>query len=202
MSAMVAGWASGMGGVAVAGLYRITGYAALLLTLAGAVALLWRRIADQELKNFTSPADVFNLALFILTYCVLGAGYFSRSASVTAVTRGMLTFDLAVEVPPLIGLGLLLACALVAYIPFTHMAHFIAKYFTYHAVRWDDRTNPRGGKIEAAVAGYLAYKPNWSATHVGATGEKTWVEIATTNPALAQPAPTSRALGTPTEVRK
>jgi nitrate reductase gamma subunit len=189
MSAIVAGWAGGIGGHTVSALYHVTGYAALVLTLAGAVRLLWRRVTDPELKNFTSPADIFNLAFFILTYCLLGAGYFSRPSSVTEITGGLLRFDLTVQVSPLLGLGLVLACALVAYIPFTHMAHFIAKYFTYHAVRWDDRINPRGGRIEAAVAGYLAYKPNWSAAHMGATGEKTWAEIATTNPALAPPAP-------------
>ena len=201
MSAAVAGWAGSFGALALAVLYRLAGYAALVLTVAGAVRLLWRRLTDPELKNFTSPADIFNLAWFFLTYCVLGAAYFSRPASVTEIARGLLTFDLAVQVTPLLGLGLVLACALVAYIPFTHMAHFIAKYFAYHAVRWDDRTNPRGGRIEAAVAGYLAYKPNWSAAHVGATGDRTWAEIATTNPALAPPA-APRSDAVPQEVRR
>ena len=186
MSAEVAGWANGLGGLAIAGLYRATGYAALLLTLAGAAALLWRRMSDVELKNFTSPADIFNLVFFIITYCALGAGYLQRpegAASVTAIAHGMLTFDVSAEVAPMIGFGLVMASVLIAYIPLTHMAHFIAKYFTYHAVRWDDRANSRGGRIESAVAGYLAFKPNWAARHVGATGEKTWAEIATTNPA-------------------
>jgi len=55
----------------------------------------------------------------------------------------------------------------------THMSHFIAKYFTYHSVRWDDKPNVN-------LAAYLAYRPAWSATHVGAG--KTWAEIATANP--------------------
>ena len=71
---------------------------------------------------------------------------------------------------------------LVAYIPFTHMAHFIAKYFTWHAVRWDDRRNERGSAMEGKVAASLDYKPTWSAPHVGADGQRTWAEIATTNP--------------------
>jgi hypothetical protein len=64
----------------------------------------------------------------------------------------------------------------------THMSHFIAKYFTYHSVRWDERANVRGGSIEKRMAGYLMYRPTWSAPHIGA-GDRTWAEIATSNPA-------------------
>jgi nitrate reductase gamma subunit len=87
-----------------------------------------------------------------------------------------------VRVPLLLGAGLVLAAALVAYVPLTHMAHFIAKYFTYHAVRWDDRINCRSGALETKLTGYFAYRPTWAAAHVGADGKRTWAEIVTTNP--------------------
>jgi nitrate reductase gamma subunit len=181
---LVSGWEAGGGLVRTT--YRITGYAGFVATLAGAIALLWRRLRDPQLKNYTHPADVANLLFFAATYGVLGVGYLARpagSAGITAIARGVLTFDLSVYIPPLFGCGLLLASLLVAYIPFTHMAHFIAKYFTYHAVRWDDRSTTRGGRMESTAAEYLSYKPIWAAPHVGATGEKTWAEIATANPA-------------------
>jgi hypothetical protein len=59
------------------------------------------------------------------------------------------------------------------------MAHFVAKYFTYHTVRWDDR---EGERIERKVAEYLTYRPTWAAPHVGADGKRSWGEIASTNP--------------------
>jgi hypothetical protein len=62
------------------------------------------------------------------------------------------------------------------------MSHFIAKYFTYHAVRWDDAPNHRGGRVEVKIAEYLTYRPRWSASHMRADGTKTWAEIATINP--------------------
>jgi hypothetical protein len=65
----------------------------------------------------------------------------------------------------------------------THMSHFIAKYFTYHAVRWDDRPSQRGGVLEKRVAEYLTYRPRWAAPHVGADGARTWADIASANPA-------------------
>ena len=121
-----------------------------------------------------------------MTYGLVAAGYLVRgegTASASALVRGLATFDTSLVVSTGFAVGLMLASALVAYIPFTHMAHFIAKYFTYHAVRWDDRANLRGGRMEAKIAGNLAYKPTWAAAHIGADGHKTWAEIAATNPA-------------------
>ena len=100
-----------------------------------------------------------------------------------AIIVGLLTWNTALEIPGLLAAGLFLTSLLVAYIPLTHMSHFIAKYFTYHAVRWDDAPNRRGGKLEARLAEYLTYRPTWAAAHMGADGKKTWAQIATTNPA-------------------
>ena len=183
---LVPGLAGSGFGILLAQLFKITGYAGAVLSIAGAFLLLLRRATDQGLKNYTKPGDFFNLLFFIVAFAAVAAGYVLRppgSAGVGAVARGLFHFDTNVAVGRLFGLGLVLASALVAYIPFTHMAHFIAKYFTYHAVRWDDRPNVRGGSIESAMAQYLTYRPTWSAQHVGADGKKTWVDVATTNPA-------------------
>lgn len=177
--------ASGGFWIALAALYKITGYAGAILSVVGALLLLLRRATSQELKNYTKPADFFNLLFFIVAFAAVAAGYVLRppgSAGIGDVARGLFRFDADRVVSPLFGTGLILASALLAYIPFTHMAHFIAKYFTYHFVRWDDQPNVRGSSIESRVAQYLTYRPTWSAVHVGADGRKTWVDIATTNP--------------------
>ncbi len=156
-----------------------------LLIAAGACWLLMRRTIDPALKNSTHPGDIFNLLLFIAVCALLIGGQLLRApgtASLGEFARGGLHFDRAVRIAPVFGAGLILASLLVAYIPFTHMAHFIAKYFTWHAVRWDDRRNERGSAIETNVAASLGYRPTWSAPHVGADGRRTWAEIATTSP--------------------
>jgi nitrate reductase gamma subunit len=183
--ASLGGSAHGTSILSTRGACHAAAYAGFGLTLAGAVALLYRRLTDPELKNYTSPADIFNLHFFILTYAILAAGYLVRgehTAGAGAVLRGAATFDTSLVISRGFGIGLILASALIAYIPLTHMAHFIAKYFTYHAVRWDDRANRRGGPIETTIAGYLAYKPTWAAPHIGADGHKTWGEIAVSSP--------------------
>jgi len=164
---------------------RALGWVAVITTIAGSLALLWRRVRDPQLKNYTHRADLFNLIFFAMTYAVLGISFLTRPAdasSTAAFVRGLLTFDTSVRVSAVLACGLLLASALLAYIPFTHMTHFIAKYFTYHTVRWDDRATVPGSDVAAKVQGYLAYKPTWSAPHVAADGKKTWAEIVTTNP--------------------
>lgn len=167
-------------------LSQVSGCAAVALTLMGAVALLVRRLTDPELKNYTSGADLFNLYFFTVAYGTIAAGYLARpepSVDVVQFVRGLLHFDTSMNIGRGLGAGLILGSVLIAYIPFTHMAHFIAKYFTYHQVRWDDRSNVRGAHIESQVASCLKTRPTWSAAHVGADGEKSWAELAAANPA-------------------
>jgi nitrate reductase gamma subunit len=71
------------------------------------------------------------------------------------------------------------ALVFLAYLPFSQMMHFVAKYFTYHQVRWDDRPLEPGGAIEREVTELLQQPVTWAAPHVGADGKKNWVDIAT-----------------------
>lgn len=163
----------------------VTLLAAAILIAVGASLLLLRRITDPALKNSTHAGDIFNLILFIATSSLLIGGYLLRApgtASLGELTRAMVHFDRGIKIGPAFGAGLILASMLLAYIPFTHMAHFIAKYFTWHAVRWDDRRNEAGSEIEKKVTALLGGKPTWSAPHVSADGRRTWAEIATANP--------------------
>ncbi len=166
-------------------LYRLTGIAGLVLTLVGAAGLLHRRLTDDDLKTYTTAGDIVNLVLFLVAMGLLAAGYVLRPAGAPGglgIVVGFLTWDTSIHVPGLLGAGLVVSALLAAYIPFTHMSHFVGKYFTYHAVRWDDRVNRRGGSIERTLAVYLTYRPTWAAPHVTADGVRTWADVVTTNP--------------------
>ncbi|MFB3826921.1 MAG: hypothetical protein ACE15B_09135 [Bryobacteraceae bacterium] len=162
-------------------LYLATGIVGCVFVIGGASALLAGRLTDPKLRVYNTPADLFNLVFFIAVFALLAAGYYVEGVHVRAMAASLLRFH-AVVVPPLFGAGLALGALLAAYIPCTHMAHFIAKYFTYHAVRWDERAMTEGG-LARRFAEYLTYRPTWAARHVGADGSKTWVDIATSNPA-------------------
>jgi nitrate reductase gamma subunit len=165
--------------------YRVTGVTGVTLAIVGAVGLLHRRLTEERLRLYTVPGDLANLVFFLVAFGALAAGYVLRPAdapSMPALLAGLLTWNTNVEVPGLLGTGLVLSALLAAYIPFTHMSHFVGKYFTYHAVRWDDSVNRRGGDIEQRLAEYLTYRPSWAAPHMKADGTKTWADVVTTDP--------------------
>jgi nitrate reductase gamma subunit len=168
--------------------YAATGICGVLLVLAGAVGLLVRRITDPRLRNHTTPGDVLNLLSFISVAAALLVAHATRPPGAPGaheILRGLLTFDTGLQVAAPQAIALALAAGLVLYIPLTHMAHFIGKYFTYHAVRWDDAPNRNQPALCARIAEYLAYRPTWSAPHVGANGQATWADVAAKNPADA-----------------
>lgn len=176
---------AGILGSALRIMYTATGAIGAAMAILGAAGLLRRRLTDPNLINYTVPGDIFNLAFFIAALGCLTAGYLVRGPGmpgVRAIAQGLLTFDTSMHVPAVLAGGLILGALLVAYIPLTHMSHFIAKYFTYHDIRWDDMPMARSAALRKKITEYLTYKPTWSARHVGADGTRTWAEIATTNP--------------------
>lgn len=165
------------------------GSAGLVLAVGGAVALLHRRLTDPALRSYTAPGDIFNLLFFIAALGLTGVGYLLRpsgSPGAVATITGLLSWNTSLEVAAPFAAGLIASAALVAYIPLTHMSHFVAKYFTYHAVRWDDAPLLQDQRMAARLAEHLAYRPTWSAAHLGADGSRTWADVASSNPAEAE----------------
>lgn len=161
---------------------RVGGYLGLLLILAGSLALLWRRIADRTLDNYTHPADFGQLAALVISALLLLLGCeLPEAPSVLQFMRAAVSFDTTLRIPAVLALGMVVTAMLLAYIPYSRMAHLIGKYFGYHAVRWDDAPN-RGGRLSQVLAKNLELKPRWSASHIAADGTKTWADIATENP--------------------
>lgn len=166
-------------------LYTVGGTAGLILGLLGSVGLLIRRLTDQGLRIYTSKWDIFNLMFFIVTFALLGIAHLMGGPGYQgplAFLIGVMTFKAGMAVPPLFAVAFALLVILIAYVPLTHMSHFIGKYFTYHAVRWNDEPNLPGGELERRIAEALTLRPTWAAPHLKADGRRTWAEIATINP--------------------
>jgi len=169
--------------------YLIMGmsYAGLCLGIIGAFGLLIERISDPDLRDFSSLADFFNLIFFIGAFGFALAYHLILDkdfAILLGFMQGLVTFKMTVIAgAPASILAFSVAVALlgllVAYIPMTHMSHFIGKYFAYHAIRWNDAPNLRGGDQEAAIHQVLQYPVSWSAPHIKGDGKKTWADIAT-----------------------
>jgi len=169
------------------GLLALSGGVGGVLTAVGAAMLLIARSRDPHLRPYTTPLDRINLALLV------ALGGLSAAAAVVpggmaeaAAAVGRLVRLRAPEVSLLLGLQMAVAALFIFYLPFTRMVHFFSKYFTYHAVRWDDRPVQAGSALERRLRGALGFGVDWSAKHIQ-TG-KTWAEVATTMPDKADDA--------------
>ncbi len=189
LDTLAPGALAGTRGLALQWVYTVSGIAGLALAVVGAVLLLIRRLSDENLQGYTTPGDIVNLAWFIAAFGCLLAGLLTRTPDApgaVAVLRAVLSFDSSVRIPGLLATGLTLSALLAAYIPFTHMSHFIGKFFTYHSVRWSDAPLRSGGRMAARLAEQLAYRPTWAARHVQADGRRSWADVATTHPVEGQ----------------
>ena len=152
------------------------------LGILGAVGLFLTRTFEKGMRNSTSFVSFFNVVLiggmFVTgLWAVLSVPNFS--AQVLGFLGALFTADTSVQLAGILTAHILLTFVFLAYLPFTQMMHFVAKYFTYHEVRWDDEPVVAGGKLEKELIELLGQKPTWAASHVRADGKKTWVDIAT-----------------------
>jgi nitrate reductase gamma subunit len=174
----VSAQAGGVGGLVHAATIPV-GYIGLILAGLGALGLFFWRLGDKEQRRFNAPIDYFNLLFFVVVtgvtlVCQLGAD--PSFVHTRAYVAALVSFSDAVIPGGLFATELVLISLIILYIPLTRMSHFVAKYFLYHAVRWNDKPNPRGSKIEGRIVELLGRPIGWSAGHIQ-TG-KSWGEVA------------------------
>jgi len=163
-------------------LTTITGFAGLIMGLAGATGLLIMRAVVEDLRLYSSFVDYFNLVFFIALFA---------SWLITCITYGqmhdfslarnyaadLITLRAAGNPGLAFSVSLLLLDLMLIYLPFTYMLHPLAKYFLYHNVKWDDKPNTAGGPLEQKVESALQKPISWSAPHIRGDGRKTWQDV-------------------------
>jgi len=169
-------------------LVPLFGAAGLVLGLMGAIGLYRRRVG-RDLRDYTAPADLFNLIFFVVAFGIALLTFLIADRDFSLVSgfvANLVTFNLE---PLGSGTGILLLSIsvvllsfLVAYIPTTHMSHFVGKYFAFHSIRWKDDPNLPGGDEEETIHELLNQPISWSAPHIRGDGKKTWLEAATEEP--------------------
>jgi nitrate reductase gamma subunit len=150
-----------------------------LLGGAGAAGLLLKRALDPGLRPFNTIARTINLlflgAVFLSgLYAWLRTGDYA--AEVGRFAHGVITLDRNATVESSFSIHLAISLLFLLYLPLTDMIHFIAKYFTYHLVRWDDQ--PQNDPLERKLRGLMSQPVTWSASHIRSSAERTWEEIA------------------------
>jgi nitrate reductase gamma subunit len=153
------------------------GVAGFALNTIGSIGLLIKRSIDENLRLYSSPADYFNVT-FILAIVLSGLSswYFFDPgfAHAREFMKSLITFAPAATNPAMT-IGILLLALFLVYMPFTHMMHWVTKYFAYHRVCWDDDPNLGGDNTQYKVKKLLDQPVTWSAPHIQ-PGKK-WKEV-------------------------
>jgi nitrate reductase gamma subunit len=161
----------------IASVFALAGY---LLGSVGAIGLILKRALDSNLRLFNTITKYFNLvflgAVFVSGAC---AWFFPPdfASEMSLFIKGLIILDAGVTLTFSLSLHVVISLLFVLYLPWTDMIHFIAKYFTYHEIRWNDA--PQDEKMKRELRGLLAQPVSWSAAHIEANGKKNWVDITT-----------------------
>ena len=115
--------------------------------------------------------------VFVSGGIALSAGDFL--ASMTAFIGALVTANTGVALSTPTAVHIAIGAAFLVYLPFTYMMHFVAKYFMYHEIRWNDEPIRGNASMEEEVKSLLGQPVTWAALHLGADGKKNWVDIAT-----------------------
>jgi len=180
LAAGIAG-AAGLGvPAALAGgtLLSVWGAAGLGLGTLGTLALLARRTLQPRLRGASTPADFLHLGLLLAVFAASWGSWLTSDRGFAAAAAFAAAVGSLGRAPVLTGwtaAQVILLGLFLAYLPWSHMAHFFTKFFTWHSVRWDDL--PAGGRQEAAVRRALMLPTGWSAPHVRGGGGNTWNDV-------------------------
>jgi nitrate reductase gamma subunit len=158
-------------------LILMTGVVSFIAGSLGSVGLIIKRLTDKDLKVFASPQNYFN---YLFTLVVFLSGLYTwifvdpTFSQYREFWKGLVTFN-PVSIESAAVVHIILFSMFLIYLPFTRSMHYITKFFAFIWVRWDDRPNFRGSKVEKNVTELLDKPVSWSAPHIP-TG-KTWAEI-------------------------
>jgi nitrate reductase gamma subunit len=147
----------------------LSGGVGFVLGTAGGIALLLKRIFDPNLRPYTTPREYANLAVLLgvfllgLTTWIEADSDFSLSRQ---YARSLVTFSLAPSAGWLFWVTAIVFSLFLATLPFASMRHGIAKFFTYHQVRWDDVPNLKGGEMETRIERLMTNRLTWSGPHI------------------------------------
>jgi nitrate reductase gamma subunit len=144
------------------------------------LGLIGRRLFDPNLRNYSSGGTLFNL-FFLLA--LFGSGIIALFTvkdfygEMMQYAKTLFFADTSGSISGIISLHCVITLLFLAYLPYTKMLHFLAKYFTYHEVRWNDKPMIADGRMEEDVKKLLSQPVTWAAPHLNADGKKNWVDI-------------------------
>jgi nitrate reductase gamma subunit len=146
----------------------LAGLISFVTGIAGNAGLLVKRVLDYDLRGYTTPfmygGYFFHI---ILSMSGLYAWYSVDGdfSQYRVFWEGLIQLSPAGVEPGLAVLIVLLGLHLI-YLPFTRAVHYITRLFAFFLIRWDDKPNIRGCKLEQEIIRLQGQKVTWSAPHI------------------------------------
>ncbi len=137
----------------------------LSLCLIGCTGLLFKRTVDPDMRLYAVPADYLNLIftlIVLLAVCSAWCFYDQTFAVAREYAGSLIGLRPAKQMNAVPSIAVVLFSLFLAYLPFSLMRHGLAKYFTYHRVRWEDKPNLRGSEVEKQIVKLLDKRVTWS----------------------------------------
>lgn len=176
----VSGGDTGAWGILIYYLTLVVGIGALVFGAIGCLALLIRKLSDKVMSPYTRRIEYFNIIVVLVVF-LTGISAWAVADRSFDIARGYMRSLVALgdmgSLDAIITAHIVLLALLLAYLPFTNIMHFFAKFFTYHMVRWDDAPNLRGSRLERSLKPLLDQRINWAAPHMQTLNK--WSDIAT-----------------------
>ncbi len=160
---------------AIASVFAAAGF---LLGTLGAIGLIIKRTLDANLRPFNTVSRYFKLVFLGAVFISGGYAWLASPDYISQTNlfiKGLLTLDTSAGLSVSLSVHMIISLLFVLYLPLTDMIHFVAKYFTYHEIRWND--TPMNDKMEEELQKLMSRPVTWSATHVKADGTRDWVDV-------------------------
>ncbi len=165
---------------AASGLGTVWGYTATAMVFVGSIGILVERITEKDLRAYY-PA--IHYAKWVFIVITLATGFYAvlfhfggNISSVLTYVNQQLAFHLEskLNAPAASSAHLLIVAPWLIYLPFSHITKLFLRY--YHELRWDNKPNLAGTKIERNVKELLEKPISWSAPHI--QSGRSWSEVA------------------------
>lgn len=175
----IAGEDAGAGGQFIYYATLVSGVAAFTVGTVACAGLFLYKLTDPKKRAYARRIEFFNivlvLAIFVTGLCSWATAD-ATFAEAREFVRSLFTFKETARIEAISLAHILLLGMFLAYLPFTNMMHFFAKFFTYHKVRWDDAPHLKGSRVEQCINPVIRQPVTWSAPHV--RGIQRWMDIA------------------------
>lgn len=152
--------------------------AGYILGAFGAISLVIKRSLDTGYRAFSTVSTYFNLVFLGALFISGGYAWLASSSFVPEMNvfiNQLLTLDSVAGISVALSIHVIILLLFILYLPFTGMIHFIAKYFTYHGIRWNDE--PLNPKLEVQVRKLMNQPVAWSAAHVKTGRITNWADL-------------------------